>query len=91
MPDGSQPKPASDTGTAYGGRPEPLSFDPKGPGVTSLFDLDEDDGPHEYIETLGVRGNLIKARVEAIQNMAEEKPEDVLRVLRTWLHSEAEA
>ncbi|MGH1447582.1 MAG: flagellar basal-body MS-ring/collar protein FliF [Cognatishimia sp.] len=91
LPDGSQPKPASDTGTAYGGRPEPLSFDPKGPGVTSLFDLDEDDGPHEYIETLGVRGNLIKARVEAIQNMAEEKPEDVLRVLRTWLHSEAEA
>ncbi|MGH1466644.1 MAG: flagellar basal-body MS-ring/collar protein FliF [Cognatishimia sp.] len=65
-------------------------FDPKAPGVTSIFDLDGDEGPHEYIETLGVRGNLIKARVEAIQNMAEEKPEDVLRVLRTWLRTEAE-
>lgn len=59
--------------------------------MTSIFDLDDDDGPHEYIETLGVRGNLIKARVEAIQSMAEEKPEDVLRVLRTWLRTEAEA
>lgn len=71
--------------------PESLQIDPNAPGMTSIFDLDDDDGPHEYIETLGVRGNLIKARVEAIQNMAEEKPEDVLRVLRTWLRSEAEA
>ncbi|MDC0739418.1 flagellar basal-body MS-ring/collar protein FliF [Cognatishimia sp. SS12] len=72
-------------------KPSGLSFDPKAPGVTSIFELDEEDGPHEYIETLGVRGNLIKARVEAIQNMAEEKPDDVLRVLRTWLRSEADA
>gem|GEM_PF-30796 len=71
--------------------PESLQIDPNAPGMTSIFDLDDDDGPHEYIETLGVRGNLIKARVEAIQNMAEEKPDDVLRVLRTWLHTEAEA
>ena len=65
--------------------------DPEAPGATSIFDINEDDGPHEYIETLGVRGSLIKARVEAIQNMAEEKPDDVLRVLRSWLHQEAEA
>ncbi len=71
--------------------PASLQLDPNAPGITSVFDLDHEDGPHEYIETLGVRGNLIKARVEAIQNMAEEKPEDVLRVLRTWLHSEAQA
>lgn len=71
--------------------PNTLKLDPNAPGITSIFDLDNDDGPHEYIETLGVRGNLIKARVEAIQNMAEEKPEDVLRVLRTWLRAEAEA
>lgn len=71
--------------------PSSLQIDPNAPGMTSIFDIDEDDGPHEYIETLGVRGNLIKARVEAIQNMAEEKPEDVLRVLRTWLRAEAEA
>lgn len=72
-------------------RNESLQIDPNAPGMTSIFDLDDDEGPHEYIETLGVRGNLIKARVEAIQNMAEEKPEDVLRVLRTWLRAEAEA
>ncbi|MEE2945440.1 MAG: flagellar basal-body MS-ring/collar protein FliF [Pseudomonadota bacterium] len=71
--------------------PGSLQIDPDAPGMTSIFDLDDDGGPHEYIETLGVRGNLIKARVEAIQNMAEEKPEDVLRVLRGWLHQEAEA
>ena len=65
--------------------------DPEAPGATSIFDINEDDGPHEYIETLGVRGSLIKARVEAIQNMAEEKPDEVLRVLRGWLHQEAEA
>ena len=65
--------------------------DPEAPGATSIFDINDDDGPHEYIETLGVRGSLIKARVEAIQNMAEEKPEEVLRVLRSWLNQEAEA
>ena len=65
--------------------------DPEAPGATSIFDITEDDGPHEYIETLGVRGSLIKARVEAIQNMAEEKPEEVLRVLRGWLNQEVEA
>ncbi|MDK3016701.1 flagellar basal-body MS-ring/collar protein FliF [Pseudodonghicola sp. IC7] len=60
-------------------------------GRTSLFDPEEDEGPHEYIEAMGVRGNLIKARVEAIQTLAEEKPEEVLRVLRGWLVSEADA
>ena len=65
--------------------------DPEAMGATSVFDITQDDGPHEYIETLGVRGSLIKARVEAIQNMAEEKPDEVLRVLRSWLNQEAEA
>lgn len=65
--------------------------DPFAPNATSIFDASQDDGPHEYVETLGVRGNLIKARVEAIQNMAEEKPEEVLRVMRGWLNTEAEA
>jgi flagellar M-ring protein FliF len=71
--------------------PDLPDIEPQGPSVTSIFDLDDDEGPHEYIETLGVRGNLIKARVEAIQNMAEEKPDEVLRVLRGWLSAEAEA
>lgn len=61
------------------------------PGYTSIFDPESDDGPHEYIETMGVRGSLIKARVEAIQNLAEDKPEEVLRVLRSWLVTEADA
>ncbi len=61
------------------------------PGFTSIFDPERDDGPHEYIETMGVRGSLIKARVEAIQNLAEDKPDEVLRVLRSWLMSEADA
>jgi flagellar M-ring protein FliF len=75
----------------YEPRPVRNGSDPEAPGATSIFDINEDDGPHEYIETLGVRGSLIKARVEAIQNMAEEKPDEVLRVLRSWLHQEAEA
>ena len=62
------------------------------PGYTSIFDPErDDDGPHEYIETMGVRGSLIKARVEAIQTLAEDKPEEVLRVLRSWLVAEADA
>ncbi|TDK50192.1 flagellar basal-body MS-ring/collar protein FliF [Antarcticimicrobium luteum] len=61
------------------------------PGYTSIFDPERDDGPHEYIETMGVRGSLIKARVEAIQTLAEDKPEEVLRVLRSWLVAEADA
>lgn len=62
------------------------------PGYTSIFDPERDgDGPHEYIETMGVRGSLIKARVEAIQALAEDKPEEVLRVLRSWLVAEADA
>lgn len=61
------------------------------PGYSGIFDPASDDGPHEYIETLGVRGSLIKARVEAIQNLAEDKPDEVLRVLRSWLMAEADA
>lgn len=73
-------------------RSELLDADPEeGMGRTSLFDPERDEGPHEYIETMGVRGNLIKARVEAVQNLAEEKPEEVLRVLRSWLVDEAAA
>ncbi len=61
------------------------------PGVTSIYEPEKDIGAHEYIETMGVRGNLIKARVEAIQNLADDKPDEVLRVMRSWLAVEAEA
>jgi flagellar M-ring protein FliF len=62
-----------------------------GPGVTSIYEPKQDFGAHEYIETMGVRGNLIKARVEAIQGLADDKPDEVLRVLRSWLMTEADA
>lgn len=61
------------------------------PGVASVFDPKIELGPNEYLETLGIRGRLTKARVDAIRQAADEKPNDVLRVLRSWLAGEAEA
>ncbi len=72
-------------GQTPGGEP------PAVPGITSIYDPEKDLGQHETIETMGVRGNLIKARVEAIQALADDKPDEVLRVLRSWLMTEAEA
>lgn len=45
----------------------------------------------EYIEKQGINGSLHKRHIDNIQRLAEEKPEDVLRVLRSWLRLEAEA
>lgn len=45
----------------------------------------------EYIKTQGIRGNLHKRNIEKIQNLVDEKPDDVLRVIRSWLPAEAEA
>jgi flagellar M-ring protein FliF len=69
----------------------PNLAEPHVPGVTSIYEPEKDTGKHEYIETMGVRGNLIKARVEAIQTLADDKPDQVLRVLRSWLMAEADA
>ncbi|RMH45732.1 MAG: flagellar M-ring protein FliF [Alphaproteobacteria bacterium] len=69
----------------------PAEPDTMMPGITSVFDPTKDHGPHEYVETLGVRGNLIKARVDAIRGLADEKPDEVLRVLRSWLRAEVDA
>ena len=44
-----------------------------------------------YIETMGIRGRLTKARVDAVRDAADQRPDQVLRVLRSWLASEAEA
>lgn len=82
---------------ADGAQDGPMAGDAGQPGFepqaarVNVFDPANDDGPHEYIETMGIRGNLLKARVEAIQKMADEQPDDVLRVLRSWLVTEAEA
>lgn len=67
------------------------------PGVDKPGDLAvpfnplSDTTPHDYIETVGIKGNLLRARIEGIQRLTDEKPEDVLRVLKSWLKSEAEA
>jgi flagellar M-ring protein FliF len=57
----------------------------------SKFDPAKSDSPGEYFETIGIRGSLLKARVEALRDVADQKPDEVLRVLRSWLGSEAEA
>ena len=60
-------------------------------GQTTVFDPHKGEGSQEYIETIGIKGNLLKARVEAIQNLADQQPDEVLRVLRSWLVTEADA
>lgn len=61
------------------------------PGVGSIFNPDVDLAPHEYLETMGIRGRLTKARVDAVREAADQRPDEVLRVLRSWLATEAEA
>jgi flagellar M-ring protein FliF len=56
--------------------------------LESEYDLDEDP---EYVEKQGIRGNLRKNKIDKIQRLADEKPEEVLRVLRSWLMTEADA
>lgn len=61
------------------------------PGVTSVFDPNVELGPNEYLETMGISGRLTKARVDAIRTAADDRPDEVLRVLRSWLATEAQA
>ena len=61
------------------------------PGVGSIYDPNVDLAPHEYLETMGIRGRLTKARVDAVREAADQRPDEVLRVLRSWLATEAEA
>ncbi|WP_422073996.1 flagellar basal-body MS-ring/collar protein FliF [Sulfitobacter geojensis] len=54
----------------------------------------EDDiavGDQQYVTTQGIRGSIQKGNIDRIQRLADEKPEDVLRVMRSWLTTEAEA
>lgn len=60
------------------------------PGVASVFDPEVALGPNEYLETMGIRGRLTRSRVEAIHAAADQRPDEVLRVLRSWLSMEAE-
>lgn len=59
------------------------------PGDENTFDPTLELGQNEYIETMGIRGRLTKSRVHAVRNAADERPDEVLRVLRGWLATEA--
>jgi len=75
------------------------------PAVPSaVADLQEDEDPlnvdeetidaaevAEYVRKEGIRGNLHKKKIETIQQLADEKPQEVLRVIRSWLPAEAGA
>ena len=73
------PQPAMRTQTP----PPPPSEQPMPrnmPGVGNVFNPDIDLAPHEYLETMGIRGRLTKARVDAVREAADQRPEEVLRV-----------
>lgn len=45
----------------------------------------------QFVTTTGIKGELLKSKVEGLQAMAEEQPEQVVRVLKSWLLNEASA
>ena len=59
--------------------------------VTEPADLSVEEPEFAYVEKQGIRGNLMRTRIEGIQKLADDKPDEVLRVLKSWLNSEAEA
>lgn len=65
----------------------PVPMSPSQPMQPPTYDADG----VEYIEKQGIRGNLHKRKVDNIQRLADDKPEEVLRVLRSWLRVEADA
>ena len=70
---------------------DPLPMPANMPGIANIYDPNVELPPNEYMETMGIHGRLTKARVDAIRTAADERPDQVLRVLRGWLSSEAEA
>jgi flagellar M-ring protein FliF len=44
----------------------------------------------EYITKHGIRGSIHRKNIDKVQRLADDKPEEVLRVLRSWLVTEAE-
>lgn len=59
------------------------------PAAFGNGDIAEDD--QQYVTTQGIRGSIQKGNIDRIQRLADEKPEEVLRVMRSWLTTEAEA
>jgi flagellar M-ring protein FliF len=54
-----------------------------------ILDPERVEPQNGFIEKNGVEGRIMARQVEAIQGAAVEKPEEVLRVLRSWLGTEA--
>jgi len=81
----------------HAGTPKPAAL----PGPTPAFsrsqsdadvlDADGDDEPSELVTKQGIKGSLHKKNIDRIQKLADDKPEEVLRVLRSWLMAEADA
>lgn len=61
------------------------------PSKVGIIESDYGDDVPEYVTKQGIRGNLHKKKIDRIQRLADEKPDEVLRVLRSWLKTEAEA
>ena len=61
------------------------------PSKVGIVETDYDDDVPEFVTKQGIRGNLHKKNIDRIQRLADEKPDEVLRVLRSWLKTEAEA
>lgn len=49
------------------------------------------DQLEDYVTKQGIRGSLHRKNIDKIQHLADDNPEEVLRVLRSWLSTEAEA
>ncbi|GAA6176170.1 flagellar basal-body MS-ring/collar protein FliF [Sulfitobacter pacificus] len=75
---------ATDTPGASSTEPRKLSATP-----VERDELTLDD--QQYVTTQGIRGSIQKGNIDKIQRLADEKPEEVLRVMRSWLTTEAEA
>ncbi|MFC6587704.1 flagellar M-ring protein FliF C-terminal domain-containing protein [Sulfitobacter pacificus] len=75
---------ATDTSGASSTEPRKLSATP-----VERDELTLDD--QQYVTTQGIRGSIQKGNIDKIQRLADEKPEEVLRVMRSWLTTEAEA
>lgn len=72
-------------------RPPEQSSENPSRNIGDLIAPDGDDPFPEYVTKTGIRGSLHKKKIEHIQKLADDKPEEVLRVLRSWLMTEADA
>ncbi len=61
------------------------------PEASTVGGSDERQPEPQFVTTTGIKGELLKSKVEHLQSMAEEQPEQVVRVLKSWLLNEANA